>query len=337
MWSIFKMTQINNININEIANHPLQTRQWGEFRKEWGNEVMFTKYGLLTLHKIPFLPFKLGMFIRGNSPTKEMLAFLKNIAKEKNIIFIKLEPLFAKEISKDNSFDSLIALLKENGSIAGKTLFTPTSFWIDLTKSEEDLLKSFSSKTRYNIRLAKRKGVVVVEDNSDKTFNKYLQLTKETVERQGFFAHSEKYHKLMWKFLHTNMVKKGKEPTARLISATYKNETITTWIVFVWKDFIYYPYGASSVKHKNVMANNLMMWETIKLGKKLNLKTFDLWGREPGKGFTKFKEGFNPKVVKFLGTWDLVINKPIYYVYRVAEMIRWPILRLKGKLTKPTF
>jgi len=199
---------------------------------------MFTKYGLLTLHKIPFLPFKLGMFIRGNSPTKEMLAFLKNIAKEKNIIFIKLEPLFAKEISKDNSFDSLIALLKENGSIAGKTLFTPTSFWIDLTKSEEDLLKSFSSKTRYNIRLAKRKGVVVVEDNSDKTFNKYLQLTKETVERQGFFAHSEKYHKLMWKFLHTNMVKKGKEPTARLISATYKNETITTWIVFVWKDFI---------------------------------------------------------------------------------------------------
>jgi len=68
-----------------------------------------------------------------------------------------------------------------------------------------------------------------------------------------------------------------------------------------------------------------------------NLKTFDLWGREPGKGFTKFKEGFNPKVVKFLGTWDLVINKPIYYVYRVAEMIRWPILRLKGKLTKPTF
>ena len=75
------------------------------------------------------------------------------------------------------------------------------------------------------------------------------------------------------------------------------------------------------------MANNLMMWEAIKLGKKLNLKTFDLWGREEGKGFTKFKEGYNPKVVTFIGTWDLVINKPIYCLYRLTENLRWFLLR----------
>ena len=80
------------------------------------------------------------------------------------------------------------------------------------------------------------------------------------------------------------------------------------------------------------MPSALLMWEAIKFGKKLNLKTFDLWGREPGKGFTKFKEGYNPEVVEFLGTWDLVINKPLYYLYRLAETFRWLILRTKANL-----
>ncbi len=191
-------------------------------------------------------------------------------------------------------------------------------------------MKGFSSKTRYNIRLAQRKGVEVVEDNSDRAFKKYLELTKKTVQRQGFYAHTEKYHQLMWNYL-------SKSQIARLLTAKYRDEIITTWIVFVWKDFIYYPYGASSDKHKNIMANNLMMWEAIKLGKKLGLKKFDLWGREPGKGFTKFKEGYNPEVIEFLGTWDLVVNKPAYFIYRAAEAVRWPLLRLKSRLTKPSF
>lgn len=80
------------------------------------------------------------------------------------------------------------------------------------------------------------------------------------------------------------------------------------------------------------------MWEAIKFGKKLGLKTFDLWGREPGKGFTKFKEGYNPQVVEFLGTWDLVTS-PLYYPYRVAESLRWMFLRTSTKfgLAKPKF
>ena len=196
--------------------------------------------------------------------------------------------------------------------------------------SEEELIKSFHSKTRYNIRYAQRQGAEVVEDNSDKAFKRYLALTKETVERQGFYAHSRKYHELMWKFLSPTGI-------ARLLTAKYQNQIITTWILFIWKDFLYYPYGASTEQHKNVMANNLMMWEAIRLGKRLGLKTFDLWGREEGKGFTKFKEGYNPRVVEFLGTWDLVINKRAYTIYRLAEAIRWPLLRLKSKLSKPKF
>lgn len=305
-------------NLDRVSTHPLQTSAWAEFRRRWGNEVLETKYGILTLHKIPLTNYKIGMFIKGPAPTQEMLLGLKKIGTENNLIFIKLEP-------NNEKSDKLIKLLKSKGAVPGKTLFTPTTFQIDLTPNEEELMKSFSSKTRYNIRLAQRNGVVIKEDNSDKAFNRYLELTRETVHRQGFYAHTEKYHRLMWEVLKSAGI-------AHLLTATYQKQIITTWILFVWKDFLYYPYGASTEEHKNVMANNLMMWEAIKFGKKMGLSTFDLWGREEGKGFTKFKEGYNPKVIEFLGTWDLIINKPLYQFYRYSEKVRWSFLRLAAKL-----
>ncbi len=319
---------MQNSKLDSTANHPLQTSAWAEFRRKWGNEVLETKYGILTIHKIFTLPklswseggpfsIKVGVFEKGPAPTGQMLSDLKKIGQEKNLIFIKLEPNVIKS-------PKLLKLLRNFGAVPGKTVFTPTTFQIDLTLSEEDLLKSFSSKTRYNIRLAEKKGVKVREDNSDKAFERYLELTRETTSRQGFYAHSEKYHRLMWQVLKEASI-------AHLLTATYQNEIITTWILFVWKDFLYYPYGASTEEHKNVMANNLMMWEAIRFGKKLGLKIFDLWGREEGKGFTKFKEGYNPKVIEFLGTWDLVINKPLYYIYKAAEKVRWPTLKIAAR------
>lgn len=297
--------------------HPLQTRQWGEFRREWGNEILTTKFGIITSHKIPLTSYKIGVFEKGPKPRSTQLLELRALGRKNKLIFIKLEP----NVEKD---DQTIKLL-EKYAVVGKTLFTPTTFWIDLTKSEDELLKSFTSKTRYNIRLAQKKGVQVKIDNSDKAFEAYLKLTFETAKRQGFYAHTQKYHRLMWKHL--------KNKIAHLLVAKYNNEIISTWILFAYDRFLYYPYGASSDKYKEVMANNLMMWEAIKFGKKLGLKTFDLWGREEGKGFTKFKEGYNPKVVEFVGSWDLVINKPMYTLYKIAEIMRWIILRLKSKFS----
>jgi lipid II:glycine glycyltransferase (peptidoglycan interpeptide bridge formation enzyme) len=344
------------LSANRIDNHPLQTQEWAQFRKAWGNEVLFTKYGLITIHRIALTKHSIGIFEKGPAPTKLMLQDLKKIGRENNLIFIKLEPNVPIKVngvqwavdgekSKTTTHNIPITdhaqnfqkLLHSHGAVAGKTLFTPTTFWIDLTKSEADLMKSFSSKTRYNIRLAEKKGVKIAEDNSDKAFQKYLDLTFETTQRQGFYAHTPNYHKLMWKYLHPASPKLrgvSQPPIAHLLTAKYKGEIITTWILFTWKDFLYYPYGASTDKYKEVMANNLMMWEVIKFGKKMGLKTFDLWGREEGKGFTKFKEGYNPQVVEFLGSWDLVINKPLYFIYRIAEKVRWYFLKLKSKFSK---
>ena len=322
---------INREKLNQTATHPLQTWEWGSFREKWGNEVVKTKFGLLTLHKVPLIgmftgkAWKVATFIKGPKPTQTMLEELKKIARENNLIFIKLEPNILKN-EKD------IELLKNNGAVPGKTLFTPSSFWIDLTKSEEELLKSFHPKTRYNIRYAQKHGLIVEEDNSPEAFAAYIKLMRATVERQRFYAHSEAYHRLMWETLHPAGI-------ARLLVAKYQGETIAAWIVFVWKDFLYYPYGASSSdpNHYRLMPSALLMWEAIRLGKSLSLKTFDLWGREEGKGFTRFKEGFNPQVMEFLGTWDLVVNKKAYQLYKSMDFARWLFLRGKSKFTKPSF
>lgn len=325
------------------SNHPLQSSQWAEFRKAWGNEVVKTPYGHITIHRTPITGHKISIFEKGPVPSQKMLDDLKKFGKKHNLIFVKLEPNFGWELPITNYQlqikSKLINLLKQNGTVPGKTLFTPTTFWIDLTKTEEELLSSFHPKTRYNIRYAEKKEVIVREDNSKKAFNKYLELMRETVERQGFYAHSEKYHRLMWKYLHESLIINHKSPIAHLLTATYKGETLTTWIVFVYDKFLYYPYGASTDKYKELQANSLMMWEAIKFGKKIGCTTFDLWGREEGKGFTRFKEGFNPKVVEFLGTWDLVINPFAYKLYKIAEKLRWSLLRFRTKFgfVKPSF
>lgn len=348
---IKKVTEKQKETFNKASGHPLQAWEWGEFRKSAGNQVIrlagyrdkkLTTAIQILIHGVPGIPIRIGTLIKGPKPTKEIIEELKKLAKEDNLVFIKLEPNYPTSVGDHNiapkETKRVLNLLRESGAIPGRTLFTPTTFWIDLTRSEDELLRSFHSKTRYNIRLAQKKGVKIVEDNSKRAFEKYIKLTRETVERQGFYAHDERYHRLMWEHLHRTPNTEHRPPIARLLTARYKGEIITCWIVFVWKDTLYYPYGASSGKHKNVMASNLIMWEAIRYGKSLDLKTFDLWGREPGKGFTRFKEGYNPQVVKFLGTWDL-ITSPLYYTYRAAEFLRWSFLRLRTKLalTRPRF
>jgi lipid II:glycine glycyltransferase (peptidoglycan interpeptide bridge formation enzyme) len=105
--------------------------------------------------------------------------------------------------------------------------------------------------------------------------------------------------------------------------------------LFVYKDTLYYPYGASSSEHRETMASNLMMWEAIKFGKNLGLKKFDMWGalspnpdpKDPWYGFHRFKQGYGPELVEFIGSYDLIINPMLYQLYKIADKIRWLILK----------
>ncbi len=324
-----------------VVNHPLQTYEWGEFRVKTGVKVVrrgfFNKNKLisgfqLTVHPVPHTPFTIGYLPKGELPTKEMLSELLKIGREEKCIFIQLEP------NIENQEGENWKLKKEHLKLqtAAHPLFTKYNFVLDLTKREEEILADMHQKTRYNIKVAKKNEVEVAEDNSDKAFKEYLRLTKETTERQKFYAHTEDYHQKMWETLKNQSSDKNKL-TAHLLTAKYKDKILTAWIVFVFKDTLYYPYGASSSENREVMSSNLMMFEAIRFGKKLGLKKFDMWGalgknpdkNDPWYGFHNFKEKYNPEHVEYIGSYDLVINTVLYQIYKIADKLRWLMLRFK--------
>jgi lipid II:glycine glycyltransferase (peptidoglycan interpeptide bridge formation enzyme) len=178
--------------------------------------------------------------------------------------------------------------------------------------------------------VAEKRGVTVEIDNSPEAFTRYLELTEETTKRQGFYAHSRSYHQKMWQTLYPTGI-------AHLLVAKYKGEIITTWVLFKFGDTLYYPYGASTREHREVMANNLVMWTAIKLAKSWGLNYLDMWGalgpeadpNDPWYGFHTFKSGYGARHVEYIGTWDYVDNPFLYKLYRVGENVRWWWLRTK--------
>jgi lipid II:glycine glycyltransferase (peptidoglycan interpeptide bridge formation enzyme) len=320
---------------NAVVSHPLQTYEWGEFREKTGvkvirrgffeNEKLISGFQL-TIHKIPKTPWTIGYLPKGDMSTKELLEELKKIGKEERCVFIQLEP---NATTTTHQFKSL------NLPTAAHPLFTKYTFMLDLTQSEEELLKNMHPKGRYNIRVAQKHGVEVVEDSSEKAFEAYLRLTKETTTRQKFYAHTERYHRLQWQTLPHTLTKNTL--SSHLFLAKYNGKILTAWIVFVFKDELFYPYGASSSENREVMASNLMMWEVIRFGKKLGLKTFDMWGamgpnpdkKDPWYGFHNFKEKYGPKHVEFIGSYDLILNPLLYHSYKIADKLRWMLLKIK--------
>jgi lipid II:glycine glycyltransferase (peptidoglycan interpeptide bridge formation enzyme) len=314
---------------NTHAQHPLQSWEWGEFRAQMGIDVVrliveqhhkIVAVWQLTFHPIPHTRWTIGYFPKGPAISDHMIEQLTILAKQKNAICIQLEPNIKKDEDKSTkTYPTLTA--------SHRPLFTKYTFVLDLTPSEESLLQQFHSKTRYNIKVAQKHGVTIQEDNSPEAFAHYLRLNHETTTRQGFYAHSNHYHQTMWDILHPSGL-------AKLFTATYNNTVLATWVVFVWNKILYYPYGASSREHRETMAPTLMLWEISRWAKQHHLHAFDLWGalgptpdpHDPWFGFHRFKQGFNPTLVEYVGSFDLVTNPLLYRLYTIANTIRWAIL-----------
>lgn len=314
-----------------VVNHPLQAWEWGEARKEMGVEVIrigeFRGVKLkavyqLTLHKIPFTNWKAGYLPRSVFPSKDVLDFLYRYCKENHIISVKFEP-YVESIPR-SARDA--RLVKSRNSI-----FPEWTQIVDLTQSEEQLLKNMKSKTRYNLRLSEKKGVIVKEESNEQGFKTFIKLYFETTKRQNYYGHNEAYHRAIWNNLKKNI--------SHFVIAYYQNTPLVVYELFHFKDRLYYVYGGSSEEYRNLMAAQLIMWETIRLGKKLGAKYLDMWGSlgpdydstHPWAGFTRFKEGYGGKFVQFSGSYDLVVNKSLYRLFNLAYNVRNNYLILRGK------
>jgi lipid II:glycine glycyltransferase (peptidoglycan interpeptide bridge formation enzyme) len=329
---------------NKVVKHPLQTWEWGDFQILQGHKVyrlgifdnnkMISGYSI-SFHKIPKTNFSIGTILRGPGVDNEMIKNVTKIAKEENAIFVKFEPDVYKKIFDNQNGEKVFSIDMQfkNLVMSPKVAFFPYSFIVDLTKTEDQLLESMHSKTRYNIRIANRYGVKIEEKNDDQGFENYLKLLFDTAHRQGFYMHTPQYHRNLWKTLKNT----GK---VHILLASYQEKVLGAFMLFVEKDRFFYPYGASLDTNREVMAPTLLMWEAIKLGKSLNCKSFDMWGslgpdaKEGDReyGFHRFKQGFGGQLVQFVGTYDLVINEPLYKIYNLIDKYRWIFLRLKAKI-----
>jgi lipid II:glycine glycyltransferase (peptidoglycan interpeptide bridge formation enzyme) len=329
---------------NQVVDHPLQAWEWGEFRAKTGLKVervgffdsgRIKKALQVTFHPLPFINKTAGYYPKGFMPDEEQLSALDQLAKKHNALFIKLEPNIAEKVGVPSGHATVAQFLTDHKAQPGRPLFTKYTFQLDLRPDEEKLFENLQSKTRYNVSLAHKKGVQIIEDSSEEGLAHYLEILAETTTRQGFYAHGPEYFKTMWQQLHpTGMM--------RIFHAVYDNQVLVSWIMFIFNGVLYYPYGASRSVHRDVMASNLMMWEMIKFGKTQGCHMFDMWGSlgpepsslDPWFGFHRFKKGYGGDLVQFLGTYDLVYNQPLYKLYRMAENVRWKVLRLQARLKR---
>ncbi|MCL5784351.1 MAG: peptidoglycan bridge formation glycyltransferase FemA/FemB family protein [Patescibacteria group bacterium] len=325
---------------NQHIAHVMQSWEWGEVRQSLGAPLQ--RYGLykngqlvhafqLTFHRIPYTNSTVGYLPKGPFPTLELAQALTQIGQEHHCAFIKIEPDI--EVSSTENQQLQVA---SSFKTSPKPLFTKHNFVLDLTQSEEEILKQMHPKTRYNIKVAQKHGVIVEERTDDQAFQIYLKLYFETTKRQGYLGHNPTYHQKVWQTLK-------KAGMARILLAFYQQIPLNAWMMFNFKDTLYYPYGGSSVEYKNVMAPNLVAWEAIKMGKKMGLKKFDLWGalgpqaspKDPWQGFHRFKSGLGGKLVEYIGSFDLVFNKPLYLAFTSIDKampIKVFLLKLAGKI-----
>lgn len=191
---------------------------------------------------------------------------------------------------------------------------------LDLNRSLDEVMASFHQKWRYNIRLAEKRGVEVNPDCGREELSAFYTLLQETCARDGFLVRGQRYFEDMWTLLHP-------PGYLKLALAYYEGQPVAGALCFLFGDKAWYTYGASSNAHRNVMPNHLVQWRMIQWAKASGCKWYDLRGVSPKKGegdahlegLNRFKEGFSPRFVEYIGEYDLVLSPSWYWVWNVAR------------------
>ena len=202
---------------------------------------------------------------------------------------------------------------------------------LDLDKSLDELMASFKPKWRYNIRLAEKKGVTVRLDCDRSDLRAFYDLLRETAERDGFLVRGFRYFEDMWDCL-------APPGYMRLALTYYQGRVIAGALAYLFGDKAWYTYGASSNEHRNVMPNHLMQWRLIQWAKEQGCRWYDFRGVSPRRdgelddhlrGLNRFKEGFSPRFVEYIGEYDMVLSPTLYWLWTIARRVQ-RVLRARG-------
>ncbi|MFC1788072.1 lipid II:glycine glycyltransferase FemX, partial [Patescibacteria group bacterium] len=231
---------------------------------------------------------------------------LVTLGKEKEALFFRFDP----PVEGLSGIDS--KKIRSVTSVQPKE-----TLLVDLKRDKKELLARMHHKTRYNLRLAERKGVEI--ETSFGSFEKVWSVFEQTAKRGGFRLHSKEYYQQMLEALQG-------ETKAFLAVATYKDEILAANLMIDFNEVRTYLHGASSNKHRDLMAPYLLHWKLIEDAKDQGLAYYDWWGvapehepKHPWAGISRFKLGFGGERIIYPGTYDLVIDPLWYSVYTLAR------------------
>lgn len=294
----------------------LQSWAWGEFQKKIGRRIwrlgikddnniigqaLIVKHSLL-LGKNYFYCPRGPIF--SSLPSKKVLKIfiekIKDLARQENAIFFRFEP---------QNIKLQVSHCKKVSDVQPCKTLT-----LDLTQSEQEILSNMHYKTRYNIRLAQRHKVEVYRSKDQKDVEEFLHLLHKTCKREKFKPHPDNYYQSLLsfdpKFIQLYLVK-------------YEDKILAAYIVVFFGNTATYVHGASSRENANVMAPHFLHWYTITQAKNKGYKAYDFWGIDKKKwpGLTRYKMGFGGELVTYIGTFDLPISNPWYWLYKIGKTI----------------
>ncbi len=264
-----------------------------------------------------------------------VLADLEALARRERAILIKIDPeinLNARySVLNTHNPERLFKIPSEFFLSSSQVQFKNT-VWLDLAQMEEALLASFKPKTRYNIRLAERKGVSVrIPSPAEAPLDLLYKLYAETSVRDGFVIRRADYYREAW----GSFIAAGR---AQPFIAEVEGQPVAAIIVFHFARRALYLYGMSSGQHREKMPNHLLQWTAIQWAKAQGCTLYDFWGApdvfddsDPMYGVWKFKEGFNGAVIRTPGALDYAPLPLLYWLYTVSLPRILGVMRRRGK------
>lgn len=307
--------------------HVLQTAAWGTLKSDFEWQAAWLEVGGMVgaqvlFHQLP-LGYTLGYIPKGpvgyRGADPELLdAFwseLDVLCKQRQAVFVKVEPDLwegaGTEINPPAGYN-----LSQHAIQPQRTLV------VDLSGDEETILRRMKQKTRYNVRLAGRKGVEVRPWDDVAGF---CQMMLVTGERDAFGVHTQEYYQRAYELFQP----RGE---CELLFAVYEDTPLAAVMVFAHGDRAWYFYGASSGEHRNLMPTYLVQWEAMMWARKQGCREYDLWGvpdagtqtleaqfmeRADGLwGVYRFKRGFGGELRRAPDPWERVYNPLLYRLYR---------------------
>ncbi|MCL1918806.1 MAG: aminoacyltransferase [Peptococcaceae bacterium] len=326
-----------------VAEHPkghcMQLWEWGDIKgrtgwKPWRLLVEVIDSPLSTVAAMTMLERRLPVvgapiFYAPRGPVADIhdakllnmiWAAVRAKAEERGAILFKVDPDVPSE---DTEFTGLLKKAGFKFLETGKNFegIQPRYvFRLDIRPSEEELLKAMHQKTRYNVRLAQKKGVTI-RRGAREDLPAFYEVLKETTERDNFLVRSLAYFEDMYDTLAPGGF-------AELFIGEYDGKVVAGTFAMRTGEKVWYVYGASSNSYRNVMPNYLIQWEMIRWAKELGCTLYDFRGvsgdlseDNPLYGLYKFKKGFNGVFTEFMGEWDLVYRPVMYRMWRLGEKV----------------